>query len=371
MQNLIVSSDLDLPRTLTLMITGKCNLQCLHCWPESGSTGDCHHVAKKKLLWMIRDFLLLGIDKVCLTGGEPLLHPHWFDIVSFSCEEPEIQEVCLQTNGTLLTRAHAGKLASLPHRKLIIQVSLEGSESDTHDTIRGTGSFKSAIRGLTLLAEHGLAKQIRISLTETQDNFHQLPTLLKLLHSLGIRQFSSGTLVHGGRAVKAKSNGLKPPTPLQYEKILQQFHANPAFKEHYVKMANIAPLEWYLGQSNPSAPGCEFLKNPYVTADGTLFPCVMFQIDKFAAHEVYSRPLAETLQEIIPLWAALQQQSRQRPADLQTCRACPGRSHCRGGCMGRAYMAHGSLMTPEDRCDLRRVVYNWTGCRKNLSENES
>ncbi len=371
MQNMIVGSGLHLPRTLTLMITNKCNLQCLHCWPESGSAGNCHHVAKKKLLWMIRDFLLLGIDKICLTGGEPLLHPHWFDIVSFSCEEPEIKEVCLQTNGTLLTAVHAGRLASLPERKLIIQVSLEGSESETHDRIRGAGSFKSALQGLALLTEYGLAKQIRVSLTETQDNFHQIPALLKQLHSLGISQFSSGTLVHGGRAVEEKSNGLKQPTPLQYEKILQQFHTDPAFKECYVKMANIAPLEWYLGQPTPSAPGCEFMKNPYVTADGLLFPCVMFQIDKYAAHDVYSRPLAGSLQEIIPVWAALQRQSQTRPEELQTCRTCPGRLHCRGGCMGRAYMAHGALMAAEDRCNLRRVVYKWTGCGKSVSETES
>lgn len=371
MRNLIVSSDLDLPRTLTLMITNKCNLRCRHCWPESGSTENCNHVNRKKLLWMIRDFHMLGIDKVCLTGGEPLLHPHWFDIVSFSCEEPGINEVCLQTNATLLTGAHAEKLASLSQRKLIIQVSLEGSNSTTHDKVRGPGSFQSALQGLRLLAEHGLAEQTRVSLTETEDNFQEIPALLKIVHSLGISQFTSGTLVHGGRAAKESGNGLKPPTPLQYEKILYQFHTDPTFKEHYLKMANIAPLEWCLGKANPSAPGCEFMKKPYITATGTLFPCAMFQIDKYAAHDVYSRPIAETLGNIIPIWAVVQQQSRHRSVDLQTCRACPGKLHCRGGCMGRAYMAHGSLMTAEDRCSLRRVVYNWTGYRKNVSESES
>jgi len=370
MQNLIVSSDLVLPRMLTLMITNRCNLHCLHCWPGSGSSGDCNHVGKKKLLWMIRDFCMLGIDKVCLTGGEPLLHPHWFDIVSFSCAQPGMKEVCLQTNGTLITEKHADKLASLPHN-LTIQISLEGSNSRTHDKIRGAGNFKSAMKGIALLSENGLAKQTRVSLTETKDNFQEIPDLLKLLHAVGISQFTSGTLVHGGRAAKENGNGLMAPTPLQYEKILHQFHADPTFKEHYVKMANIAPLEWYLGKLTPSAPGCEFMKNPYVTAAGTLFPCVMFQIDKYAAHHVYSRPLERTLQKIIPMWAVVQQQSRHRSEDLQTCRACPGRSHCRGGCMGRAYMAHGSLMTAEDRCSLRRVVYNWTGCGKSIPKSEA
>ncbi len=371
MQNLIVGSDLGLPRTLTLMITNKCNLQCLHCWPESGLADDCNHVAKKKLLWMIRDFRLLGIDKVCLTGGEPLLHPHWFDIVSFACQDPDIHEVCLQTNATLLTEAHAGKLASLPNQKLVIQVSLEGSESETHDRIRGPGSFKSAMQGLALLAEHGLSKQTRVSLTETEDNFQQIPALLKLLQSLGIRQFSSGTLVHGGRAAKENGNRLKPPTPLQYESLLQRYHSDPAFKERCGKTARIAPLEWYKGKVSSVAPSCSFITNPYITADGTLFPCVMFQIDKYAVHYVYSRPIAIALREIVPIWAELQQQSRRRPGLIRICSTCPGRSHCRGGCMGRAYMAHGKIMAAEDRCELRRAVYRWPGCKANLSDRKS
>jgi radical SAM protein with 4Fe4S-binding SPASM domain len=364
MQNLIVGSGLNPPRTLTLMITNKCNLKCLHCWPESGLAGDCNHVDRQKLLEVIHDFRMLGIKTICLTGGEPLLHPQWFDIVSFSCAEPGFSEVCLQTNATLLTRVSVRKLASFTHRNLIIQVSLEGSNSETHDKVRGSGSFKSALRGIALLAENGLAKQTRVSLTETEDNFQEIPALLNHLHSLGISQFASGTLVHGGRAAKENGNGLKPPTPLQYEMILHQFHSDLVFKEDYMKMANIAPLEWYLGKSTPSVSGCEFMKNPYVTAEGTLFPCVMFQIDKYAAHDVYSRPLAETLQAIIPMWADLQRQSRRRLNTLQTCRACPGRAHCRGGCMGRAYMAHGALMTTEDRCELRKVVYNWPSLRK-------
>ncbi len=125
------------------------------------------------------------------------------------------------------------------------------------------------------------------------------------------------------------------------------------------------------GQKKAAVDDTRFLYDPYVTAAGALFPCVMFQIDKYAAHHVYSRPLARTLQKRVPIWAVVQQQSRHRSEDLQTCRACPDRSHCRGGCMGRAYMDHGSLMTAEDRCNLRRVVYNWTGCGKSMPKSEA
>ena len=358
MQSQIVSSGLHLPQSLTLMITNRCNLKCLHCWPESGSSADCSHVDKKKLLAIIRDFRKLGIEKVCLTGGEPLLHPHWFDIVSFSCAEPGIKEVCLQTNGTLLTEAHVRELASLGNGNLIIQSSLEGSTSETHDRIRGTGSFQSTMHGLTLLAEMGLSKQIRVSLTETQDNFLEIPALLDMLNSLDIHQFASGTLVHGGRAAKADTYRLQPPTSSQYEKILHQFHTDSNFRESYTEMVSIAPLEWYMGRSTPVDPGCVFMKSPYIKADGTLHPCVMFQVDRYAAHDIYGRQITETLDKIIPEWAALQQHSRHRAKHLQPCKICSGRFHCGGGCMGRAYAAHSKLMSVEDRCQLRKVIYH-------------
>jgi radical SAM protein with 4Fe4S-binding SPASM domain len=359
LKNQIDNSGLNRPHTLTLMITNKCNLHCLHCWPESGPSRGANHVDKDQLLGMIRDFHKLGVENICLTGGEPLLHPQWFGIVTSVCAEPGIKEVCLQTNATLLTKAHVQKLGSFDNHKLTLQVSLEGAEINTHDKIRGAGSFRSALRGLALLAEDGLAGKTKVSLTETLENFLEIPKLLKLVDSFGVGNFSSGTLVHGGRAAKAKSDELKAPTPRQYDKILGLYHSDPSFRKLYDKIAKIAPLEWYLGKSYPSDPGCGFLKNPYLKANGVLYPCVMFQVDEYAAHNVYNRPIMETLHEMLPIWAALQQQSVRRSVGLKSCESCSGRSHCKGGCMGRAYMAHGELMTAEDRCRLRKTVYDW------------
>jgi radical SAM protein with 4Fe4S-binding SPASM domain len=325
-------------------------------------------VDKDQLLGIIRDFCKLGVENICLTGGEPLLHPHWFAIVTSLCAEPGIKEICLQTNATLLTKANVQKLTSFDNHKLNLQVSLEGAEIETHDKIRGAGSFHSALRGLALLAEEGLAGKTKVSLTETLDNFLEIPALLKLVDSLGIGKFASGTLVHAGRAAKAKEDQLTPPSPRQYDKMLGLYHTDPAFKKLYDKIAEIAPLEWYLGKSFGAESGCGFIKNPYLKVDGTLYPCVMFQIDEYAAHNVYSRPLTETLREILPIWTALQKQSLKRADVLKSCTSCSGRSHCKGGCMGRAYMAHGELMAVEDRCRLRKTVYDWQCRKKKKSE---
>jgi hypothetical protein len=59
------------------------------------------------------------------------------------------------------------------------------------------------------------------------------------------------------------------------------------------------------------------------------------------------------------LWAHIKRISQRRSTELAACQECPGKAHCAGGCMGRAYAAHGDPMTVEDRCQLRKAVYGW------------
>jgi radical SAM protein with 4Fe4S-binding SPASM domain len=80
---------------------------------------------------------------------------------------------------------------------------------------------------------------------------------------------------------------------------------------------------------------------------------------EFAVEGVYQRSLAEVLRQALPLWAGLPGLHQRRLRELGQCKTCPGRLHCAGGCMGRAYDATGDFMSVEDRCDLRKAVYSW------------
>lgn len=355
--NHIIEANLIPPQNLTLMITNGCNLRCLHCWPDSIPYHRAQPVPLEILSKVIFDFIQLGVKKICLSGGEPLTHPAWLEILSFACRQPEIDEVCLQTNATLLTETHVKKILSLHREELFFQVSLEGATAQTHDHVRGKGSFAGALKGLRLLVAGGLANQIRISLTETQQNFKEIPDLLKLLESLGIHNFNSGTLVWGGRAKTSKL--ISPPLPSQYRDLLAQYHSDPEFKHLYSKSKsiNIAALEWYLGKSHTSQLGCRLMEKPLLTADGTLFPCVMLQDDKYAVKGVHDRSLKEILTAVLPQWSKLQKISQLRTTRLKACKVCPGKLHCGGGCMGRANTVQAKLMAVEDRCLLRQSVY--------------
>ena len=85
----------------------------------------------------------------------------------------------------------------------------------------------------------------------------------------------------------------------------------------------------------------------------------MLPVDKYAGDSVHHRPLDEVLMEALPTWGELPKLNRRRSLELEACKECPGRLHCAGGCMGRAYAASGDFMNVEDRCALRRSVYSW------------
>lgn len=343
------------PQAVTLAVTNRCNLSCRHCWPVSGPDEQAPVIPKNQVLRLIDGFVALGAEKIVITGGEPLTHPDWFDLLSFACNRPGVGEVRLQTNAILITPAHVDALLSLKDRGLIIQTSLEGATPLAHDRVRGPGSFDLTMQGLRRLQEAGLAPWICIGFTEMQHNFEDIPDLLKIADEMGIGQFVTGTLVRGGRA--AQPGGLAPPTPAQYEKLLARYQRDKTFKDRYHRIGNIAALEWFMSTADAAGSCCTFIETPYITAKGNLYPCVMLQADEFAATDAYEHSLTTAILEKIDSWARLQQISQSRLTQLDTCKDCPDYAGCGAGCMGRAYAAHGEFFSVEDRCQLRKAVY--------------
>ncbi|MFC1533610.1 radical SAM/SPASM domain-containing protein [Thermodesulfobacteriota bacterium] len=345
------------PRVLTIMITNGCNLSCRHCWPDSRCQDMAAPVPKEQLLRLIRSAVHLGLEEICLTGGEPLTHPHWFEVLRFACRLSGFKTVRLQTNATLLGMPEAKALASVDFKGLTIQVSLEGTEPSSNDRVRGPGNFERAFQGLKRLVEAGLGSRTVVAFTEAEHNFEELPRLLKRLDAMGIGRLESGTLVKAGRA--AEEDELALPGPSQYRELLKRYHDDPEFRERYRKMGNIACLEWFRGRSNAVTDPCICMETPYITADGRMYPCLMLPMERYQVQGVHDRPFEDVLMDGVSLWAEIPSLYRRREKALEACIGCPGRIHCAGGCLGRAYASAGDPMTVEDRCALRRAVYSW------------
>jgi radical SAM protein with 4Fe4S-binding SPASM domain len=341
------------PRILTIAITGACNLSCRHCWVDAGAVTAPAHVPVKVLKRIITEFADLGGEGLRLTGGEPLCHPAWLELMRFS-RSIGFNSLALQTNGMLFSYEHVNALRELDFPGLSIQISMDGATAEAHDLVRGKGAFTGTLDGILKLVQEGLAPRISLFMTEMRHNLEDIPTILEFAAGMGIGSVSSGALVLCGRA----SDGSKvfPPDIEQYLRLLDLYDTDPRFREIYRKIGRIAALEWRAGDA-VRQDCCSFVENPYLTASGRIYPCLLCHTDEFCIAGAFEKGLAAAFVEGAPHWSSLQSISRSRAGAIPECRDCPGKQSCAGGCMGRSWGSCGNLLAADDRCGARRAIY--------------
>ena len=90
---------------LRLSVTDLCNCRCRYCMPAEGVRKRSHSdiLRVEECVEIVRSAAVCGIKKVRLTGGEPLLRRGILDICHGIASVPEVTELCLTTNGSLLS----------------------------------------------------------------------------------------------------------------------------------------------------------------------------------------------------------------------------------------------------------------------------
>ena len=340
-------------RVLTLAITGACNLVCRHCWVRAGEASFHAHVPLGTLRRLMEEFAAVGGEGVRITGGEPLCHPRWLDLVQCS-RSLGFKTIALQTNAMLLRDEHLPALRELDFPGLSIQVSLDGAAGRTHDLVRGEGAFSAALQGIVGLVQAGLAGRVSIFFTEMRHNLGEIPELLDLADRMGLGSVSTGSMVLCGRASEAPL--IAQPGVEQYLELLERYESDARFRELYGKIGSVPALEWRAGDAIRQEC-CTFMENPYLTPSGRLYPCLLCHSDEYSVTGVFEKGLVAALVEGIPLWSSLQRISCQRSEAIPECRDCPGKLSCAGGCLGRAWGSCGNLLAADDRCGVRRAVY--------------
>ncbi len=174
-------------------ITRSCNLHCVHCYSDSDSKLYEGELTFQECRDVIDDLAAFQIPALLLSGGEPLIHPHFFAIARYAseCGVP----FTLSTNGTLLDRNGALVLKDLGCR--YVGISLDGIGA-AHDRFRGRiGAFDSAVRAFRICRAVGLKSGLRLTLSRhTIDN---LDAVLDFIESEDIPRVCFYHLVFSGR----------------------------------------------------------------------------------------------------------------------------------------------------------------------------
>jgi len=140
---------------LRVSLTDRCNFRCVYCMPEEGfpATPKDEHLSADEFVRLVRIAAGLGITKVRLTGGEPLLRNDLPEIVQKIAAIDGISDLSCTTNGFLLEqRAQELKDAGL-HR---VNISLDTLRADRFTEIARRGSLDTVLSGIETALKVGL-----------------------------------------------------------------------------------------------------------------------------------------------------------------------------------------------------------------------
>ncbi|MHB1356145.1 MAG: radical SAM protein, partial [Anaerolineae bacterium] len=170
-------------KLLYFYLTEGCNLACIHCWmgPRFDATGSLYpSLAVELFETAIREAKPLGLSGVKLTGGEPLLHPHFGRLLEIIRHEE--LSVIIETNGVLCTPENAAEIATITNR--FVSVSIDGPDEATHDWVRGIpGAFEAARQGVCNLVAVGIRPQVIF--TVMRKNAGQVDAMVRMVEELG------------------------------------------------------------------------------------------------------------------------------------------------------------------------------------------
>jgi cyclic pyranopterin phosphate synthase len=139
---------------LRISVTDRCNLRCTYCMPEEGVVLKNHKdiLSYEKILEVVKEATGLGIKKVRLTGGEPLVRKGILFLVQQLKKLPGLEELTLTTNGLLLDKmARPLKKAGLDR----VNISLDTLDPGKYKKLTRIGDIKNVLKGIDAVIEAG------------------------------------------------------------------------------------------------------------------------------------------------------------------------------------------------------------------------
>ncbi len=326
-------------------ITGRCNLRCRHCFMASDTQAAPAQFSYEEALHVIDQLLQCDIRDVMLTGGEPLLHPRFADIVR-AAVQAGISISRLYTNAVLLNEQHLALFEQLGQKPEMV-FSFDGF--GTHDWMRGVpGAEEAVLRAIRLCVSRGYHVQCAVNL-----NAVTLPVAVdsaKRLREMGVDGLFFIRTSEAPKWLKSKQHSLSVQ---EYCAAVVQLTAEllPLIREglyvHFFNAFIIYPHTTpdTLRQSTQKRPAMDApysawsgkCRNTiFISSEGRVMPCDGFEGGAKESgflgtdNSMKTRRLADILRE--GQYADLLRLSANRVlCHNPECHACPWRELCLGG----------------------------------------
>jgi len=258
---------------ISIEILQRCPNRCIYC--SSHSNPQATHIIPFEIIKnVIDDAKSLGCKIVCLSGGEPFLHPHILDIISYIAKQ---QLTCYVYTSGIYMKDEV--YSSLPNeyieaiRGMVVKVifNVEADSSTLYDKIMGTdvGGFDMMKKSINDCVSSGLVVETHV--VPMQVNFKHLKSIFEMCYQLGVSKVSILRLVMQGRALENLS--LVKLTGEDSREVTKQIKA---LKEAYKGKVRIG-----LPYSDSNCRiYCKAASDKInVRYDGNVYPCEVFKDD--------------------------------------------------------------------------------------------
>ncbi len=256
---------------LRLSLTDKCNLRCIYCMPEKDEPFLKEDIllTNEEIILIVKLMAQIGIRKVRLTGGEPLVRENIITLIKEINEIPGIEEVYLTTNGLLF----GGKEAEYKASGLKgVNISLDSLDENKYKELTRGGDLKKLIASIEKLLSQGMKVKINSVIIDGK-NSDEIIALAELTfkYNLDVR-FIELMPVGCASSLKAVSNDIVKDI------IKERYLFNDAAYEEMKGPAQYIKLPNALGRVGFISPisdnFCESCNRIRVTSDGFLKQCL-------------------------------------------------------------------------------------------------
>jgi cyclic pyranopterin phosphate synthase len=279
---------------LRISITDRCNLRCRYCMPQEGVCKLRHQdvLSYEEIQEIVAAAAELGIKKLRVTGGEPLVRLGCADLCSRLSAIPGIQEVTLTTNGVLLSeQAAALKQAGVSR----VNVSLDTLDADKYKKITGGGDIEKVLQGLEKAREVGLTP-IKINTVLIGGfNDDEIPAFVELTREHPIELRFIELMPMGPGAEFDEKAYLPGSTVLDAVPELQELPPNGGVARLYRLPGGKGSVGLISPLSRHFCGSCNRIR---LTSEGAIKPC-LHSNQEISLRGLHGEKLLETLSEAI------------------------------------------------------------------------
>ena len=265
---------------LRISVTDRCNFRCRYCMPEE-LYGEAFEFLKKdqvlsfeEIIRLSKIFVNLGVNKIRITGGEPLVRKNVSHLIKSLSEIDENLDIAMTTNGYLLSK-YASELHDAGLKRLT--VSLDSLHNEIFKKMSGKNfDVENVLSGIKKAKSEGF-KNIKINTVVRKDvNENSIMDLVDYCRSEGhilrfIEYMDVGTLNSWNRENVVSSNEIKELISEKYNLKSISKNYSSETSDRYTFLDGSGEIGFISSISNPFCSNCTRAR---ITADGKLVTCL-------------------------------------------------------------------------------------------------